>query len=133
MSLKLTQPGKMRHRVCCCNASAAPSTSLAEPRSTDLASLEQLNNSLHARDHIHHLGAGYGKIYPCGLNTDIKDLLTELQRQGLLLQSTEGSLCIQRLQNPETSLDTSIILSNLKAASTRRCCRTCSEQLIGVF
>ena len=109
MSLKLTQSGKKQHRVYCCNTSVAPNTSLAEPRSTELASLEKLNNSLHARDHIHHLGAGYGKIYHCGLNTDLNDSLAELQRHGLLLQSTEDSVCIQGLQNPEISLDASHI------------------------
>lgn len=109
MSPKLTRSGKKRHRVYCCNTPAAPNTPLAEPCSTDLALLEKLNNSLHARDHIHHLGAGYGKIYRCGLNRDLSDSLAELQRHSLLLQSTEGSACIQTLQSPQTSLDASHI------------------------
>lgn len=106
---ELTQPGKKQHRVYCCNTSAAPNTSWAEPCSTELASLEKLNNSLHARDHIHQFSAGHRKIHHCGRSSDVRDSLAELQRHGWLLQSTEGSARTQRPPNPETSLDASYI------------------------
>lgn len=63
MSLKLTQAkesGKKQHCACCWNTSAPPSTSVAEAHSTELALLEELNNSLNAGHHERYLGAGYG-------------------------------------------------------------------------
>lgn len=100
MSLKVIQYGKKWHRVYGCNTSAAPNTSLAEPCSTEFASLEKLNNSVCARDHIHHLGGGYGKIHHCGLNTVLNDSLAVLQRHSLPLQSTVSASRDSKIPKP---------------------------------
>lgn len=127
MSMKLIQSGKKWHRVYSCNTWAAPNTSLAELRSAELASLEKFNNSVHARDHIHHLGAGYGKIHHCGLNTDLNDSLAVLHSHSLLLQSMESASRNSKIPKLAWVLPVSnITLSNLKATSPRRGHRTCS-------